>query len=71
MAEGGPKRMADHNSREIGKNYNISLQERNELVKLAERYLGYHSPFVWNANINRIIIQLRTNDCHLDDLARL
>ncbi|MBT9169035.1 MAG: hypothetical protein DDT19_02387 [Syntrophomonadaceae bacterium] len=63
--------MADANTREIGRNYNISLQERNELVKLVEGYLGYHSLFVWNANINGIIIQLRTNDCHLDDLARL
>lgn len=62
--------MADANTIEIGKSYNISLQERNELVKLAERYLGYHSLFVWNANINGIIIQLRTNDCHLDDLWR-
>ncbi|MFX0134559.1 MAG: phosphoenolpyruvate carboxykinase [Candidatus Hodarchaeota archaeon] len=48
----------------------IDLQERNELIELAERYLGYDSLFKWNANINGFIIQLRTNDAQLDDLWR-
>jgi len=47
----------------------ISLVERNELVGLAEMYMG-HEIFVWNANINGILIQLRTNDAHLDDFWR-
>lgn len=47
----------------------ISLPERNELVKLAERYMG-REIYVWNANINGIYIQLRTNDPHLDDFWR-
>ncbi len=54
----------------IGRNYNINLKKRNELVKLSERYLGYDSLYIWNANINGIIIQLRTNDEHLDDFWR-
>lgn len=54
----------------IGKDYNITVKKRKELVKLAERYLGYDSLYVWNANINGIIIQLRTNDEHLDDFWR-
>ncbi|MCX7918630.1 MAG: phosphoenolpyruvate carboxykinase [bacterium] len=54
----------------ISRNLNISLQERNELIKLAERYLGYDSLYIWNANLNGIILQLRTNDAHLDDFWR-
>ncbi len=47
----------------------ISLAERNELVRLAEMYMG-HEIYVWNAYINGIVIQLRTNDPHLDDFYR-
>lgn len=47
----------------------ISLSERNELVRQAEMYMG-REIFVWNANINGIYIQLRTNDRHLDDFWR-
>ena len=46
-----------------------TLSERNELVHLAEMYMG-HEIFVWNANINGIVVQLRTNDPHLDDFWR-
>jgi len=56
-------------TREINRDYGISLEKRNELVKLAERYLGYEL-YAWNANINGTIIQLRTNDEHLDDFWR-
>lgn len=54
----------------ITRNCNISVEERNELIQLAERYLGYDSLHVWNVNINGIILQLRTNDDHLDDFWR-
>ena len=47
----------------------ISLAERNELVRLAEMYMG-HEIYVWNAYINGIVIQLRTNDPQLDDFYR-
>ncbi len=49
---------------------NITLEERNELIEISERYLSYDSLFTWNANINGFIIQLRTNNAHLDDFWR-
>ena len=56
--------------KEVIRDYAISLGKRNELVKLAERYLGYDSLYVWNVNINGIIIQLRTNDPQLEGFWR-
>lgn len=55
------------NNSEIKIDLAISSEMREELVKLAERYLGYDSLYIWNANINGIIIQLRTNDAHIED----
>ena len=46
-----------------------TLLQRNELVKLAQMYMGLET-YVWNANINGIFIQLKTNDPHLDDFYR-
>ncbi len=54
----------------VARDYGISLVKRNELVKFAELYMGYDSLYVWNANINGIIIQLQTNDPHYDDFWR-
>jgi len=51
----------------VGRDYGISLVKKNELVKFADLYLGYDSLYVWNANINGIIIQLRTNEQHFYD----
>ncbi|MEM2958976.1 MAG: hypothetical protein QW261_11820 [Candidatus Jordarchaeaceae archaeon] len=48
----------------------ISREKREELVQKAERHMGYDSIYVWNANINGYIIQLRTNEPHLDDFWR-
>lgn len=45
----------------------ISKQKRDELVIKAEENLPYDQLHVWNADINGIIIQLRTNDEHLID----
>ena len=53
--------------KEIQTKYHITLTKRNKLLKLAERYLSYDTLYVWNANINGNIIQLRTNNPHLDD----
>jgi phosphoenolpyruvate carboxykinase (ATP) len=44
----------------------IGLHRIKELTKLAERFLGYDSLYIWNVNINGIIVQLRTNDSNLD-----
>jgi len=45
----------------------IALEERDALVQEAEAALPYDRYFEWNANINGIIIQLRTNVPHLYD----
>ncbi|MGQ9543599.1 MAG: phosphoenolpyruvate carboxykinase [Candidatus Bathyarchaeia archaeon] len=47
---------------------NIDLNRMKELIKTVERYLGYDSLYIWNVNINGIIVQLRTNDITLDTL---
>jgi hypothetical protein len=52
---------------QVTRDYNISLSKRNELVKFADLYMGYDTLYVWNANINGVIIQLRTNLSHFDD----
>ncbi|MHA1649495.1 MAG: phosphoenolpyruvate carboxykinase [Candidatus Helarchaeota archaeon] len=49
---------------------NITLDRRNELITLAEQYLGFDSVYTWNVDINGFIIQLRTNDMHLEDFFR-
>jgi len=46
---------------------NVSVEERDALVQEAEAALPYDRYFEWNANINGIIIQLRTNNPHLYD----
>jgi aspartate/methionine/tyrosine aminotransferase len=46
---------------------NISIQMRDALISEMESYLSYANYFEWNANINGVIIQLRTNVSHLYD----
>jgi aspartate/methionine/tyrosine aminotransferase len=45
----------------------ISVQMRDALIAEMESHLSYDNYFEWNANINGIIIQLRTNVSHLYD----
>ncbi|PKK84926.1 MAG: aminotransferase class I and II [candidate division Zixibacteria bacterium HGW-Zixibacteria-1] len=45
----------------------VSVEERDALVQEAEANLPFDRYFEWNANINGIIIQLRTNVPHLYD----
>jgi aspartate/methionine/tyrosine aminotransferase len=49
-------------------NLKATVEERDALVQEAEAALPYDRYFEWNANINGIIIQLRTNVPHLYDL---
>ncbi|MHA1129536.1 MAG: phosphoenolpyruvate carboxykinase domain-containing protein [Candidatus Helarchaeota archaeon] len=49
---------------------NVSLDKRNDLITLAEQYLGFDSIYKWNVDINGFIIQLRTNNLHLEDFLR-
>lgn len=45
----------------------ITFDRRDALVAEAEAHLTYNNYFEWNANINGVIIQLRTNVGHLYD----
>jgi len=45
----------------------ISVQMRDALISEIESLLGYENYFEWNANINGVIVQLRTNVSHLYD----
>jgi aspartate/methionine/tyrosine aminotransferase len=43
----------------------ISIAERNKLMELVENHQKFDEYYEWNANINGVIIQLRTNSKHL------
>jgi aspartate/methionine/tyrosine aminotransferase len=45
----------------------VSIQDRDEMVAEAERFLGGEPYFEWNANISGTVVQLRTNSPHLYD----
>jgi aspartate/methionine/tyrosine aminotransferase len=45
----------------------ISIQMRDALVSEMESHLKNDNYFEWNANINGVIVQLRTNISHLND----
>ncbi len=45
----------------------ISINMRDALVAEMEETLSYANYFEWNANINGVIVQLRTNVSHLND----
>ncbi len=45
----------------------LSIQMKESLVTEMETHLSYDNYFEWNANINGVIVQLRTNVPHLYD----
>jgi aspartate/methionine/tyrosine aminotransferase len=45
----------------------LSLKMRDALVAEMDGHLGFANSFEWNANINGVVIQLRTNVAHLND----
>jgi hypothetical protein len=45
----------------------ITVDEREKLVQLSEKHMAYDEYHEWNANINGVIVQLRTNSPHLID----
>lgn len=45
----------------------ITAKVRDGLLAEVEQPLGYENYFEWNANINGVIVQLRTNVSHLND----
>lgn len=45
----------------------ISVKTKDALIAEMESHLSYENYFEWNANINGVIVQLRTNISHLND----
>jgi aspartate/methionine/tyrosine aminotransferase len=45
----------------------LTVDDREKLVRLSENNLEYDEYHEWNANINGVIVQLRTNSPHLVD----
>ncbi len=45
----------------------VSISMREALVAEMESFSSYENYFEWNANINGVIVQLRTNVSHLND----
>jgi aspartate/methionine/tyrosine aminotransferase len=45
----------------------LSLKMRDALAAEMDGHLGFANVFEWNANINGVVIQLRTNVAHLND----
>jgi len=56
-----------HQKKTVPVDSQISIQMRDALVSEMESHLSYANYFEWNANINGVIIQLRTNVSHLYD----
>ena len=45
----------------------ISVKMKDALIAEMESHISYKNYFEWNANINGVIVQLRTNVSHLND----
>ena len=45
----------------------VDVKMRDALVAEVKGHLGYENYYEWNANINGVIVQLRTNVSHLND----
>ncbi|MBD3227843.1 MAG: phosphoenolpyruvate carboxykinase (GTP) [Candidatus Lokiarchaeota archaeon] len=53
----------------INIDYDISLDRQEELIKLANRYIGYESS-IWSASINGYVVKLKTNNLTFDEFFR-
>ncbi len=56
-----------HGRESVPVDSSISVPMRDALVGEMESHLSYENYFEWNANINGVIVQLRTNVSHLND----
>ncbi len=56
-----------HHKKSVPVDSDVSIKMRDALVAEVESHLGYENYFEWNANINGVIVQLRTNIPHLYD----
>ena len=51
----------------VNSDTNLSKQEMDPLVEEASKLLRHDSLYVWNASIDGVVVQLRTNNFHLLD----
>jgi aspartate/methionine/tyrosine aminotransferase len=56
-----------HVKKSVPVDSSLSVQMRDALVAEMESHLSYQNYFEWNANINGVIVQLRTNLSHLSN----
>ncbi|MFC2166994.1 pyridoxal phosphate-dependent aminotransferase [Acidobacteriota bacterium] len=56
-----------HHKNSVPVDSSISINMRDALVAEMESFSSYENYFEWNANINGVIVQLRTNVSHLND----
>ena len=56
-----------HIKKPVSIDTNLDIAKRDALVAEAEAQLKYDNYYEWNANINGMIVQLRTNNGHLYD----
>jgi hypothetical protein len=56
-----------HQKQSVPVDSSLSIQMRDALVSEMESHLSFENYFEWNANINGVIVQLRTNVAHLYD----
>jgi len=56
-----------HQKSSVPVDSSVSIGMRDALVAEMESYSSYENYFEWNANINGVIVQLRTNVSHLND----
>ena len=66
------KRIALNNTitrekRSVPVDISLSVKMKDALIAEMESHLSYENYFEWNANINGVIVQLRTNVSHLND----
>jgi hypothetical protein len=52
----------------VASDTNLCKQDMDPLVEEAQRLLPYDQLYIWNANIDGVVVQLRTNNFHLIDL---
>lgn len=61
------KNSITHHKDSVPVDSSISISMREALVAEMESFSSYENYFEWNANINGVIVQLRTNVSHLND----
>jgi aspartate/methionine/tyrosine aminotransferase len=56
-----------HGKKSVPTDASISVKMKDALVAEAESHLSHENYFEWNANINGVVVQLRTNVSHIND----